>query len=80
MNRTSYIPTRVALLTVVLATAFGFGVGMSVCAVSGSHPAPTVVVNNPFDQSNFPCTEDEVLGYDETFGPDKVGCIHIDNL
>ncbi|QAX93241.1 hypothetical protein SEA_BEXAN_87 [Mycobacterium phage Bexan] len=33
-----------------------------------------------FDQSAFPCEEDEVLGFSPEFGPDKVGCIHIDSL
>lgn len=37
---------------------------------------PTV----PFTQSEFPCQEDEVLGYAPEFGPDHVGCIHIDAL
>ena len=32
------------------------------------------------DQSDFPCTEDEVLGYDPRFGPGMVGCIHIDDV
>ncbi|ASW31342.1 hypothetical protein SEA_FRED313_84 [Mycobacterium phage Fred313] len=35
---------------------------------------------DPFDQRNFPCAEDEVLGYAPEFGPDRVGCIHIDQL
>lgn len=39
-------------------------------------PAPA----DPFDQSTFPCQEDEVLGYAPQFGPDRVGCIHIDEL
>ncbi len=30
-----------------------------------------------FDQRNFPCQEDEALMYAPTFGPDKVGCIHL---
>lgn len=33
-----------------------------------------------FDQKDFPCQEDEVLGYAPQFGPDKVGCIHIEDL
>ncbi|QAY03111.1 hypothetical protein SEA_SQUEE_92 [Mycobacterium phage Squee] len=33
-----------------------------------------------FDQSSFPCQEDEVLGFGPQFGPDKVGCIHIEDL
>jgi hypothetical protein len=35
---------------------------------------------DPFDQRSFPCLEDEVLGYAPEFGPDKVGCIHVDVL
>ncbi|ATN89038.1 hypothetical protein [Acinetobacter baumannii] len=31
-------------------------------------------------QSEFPCQEDEVLGYAPKFGPDQVGCIHVDEL
>ncbi|QEA11372.1 hypothetical protein SEA-BUTTONS_85 [Mycobacterium phage Buttons] len=33
-----------------------------------------------FDQSSFPCEEDEVLGFSPEFGPDKVGCIHIEDV
>lgn len=33
-----------------------------------------------FLQSNFPCAEDEVLGYAPEFGFDRVGCMHIDGL
>uniref|UniRef100_A0AAU8GQU7 Secreted protein n=1 Tax=Mycobacterium phage BabyBack TaxID=3158877 RepID=A0AAU8GQU7_9CAUD len=32
----------------------------------------------PFTQAAFPCEEDEVLGYAPQFGPDNVGCIHVD--
>lgn len=28
-------------------------------------------------QMDFPCEEDEVLGYHPRFGPDHVGCIHV---
>lgn len=35
---------------------------------------------DPFSQSEFPCEEDEVLGFAPRFGPDRVGCIHIDEL
>ena len=35
---------------------------------------------DPFSQAEFPCQEDEVLGYAPQFGPDRVGCIHIDDL
>jgi hypothetical protein len=33
-----------------------------------------------FDQANFPCQEDEVLSYSEQFGPDRVGCIHYEEV
>ena len=31
-------------------------------------------------QDDFPCQEDEVLGFGPQFGPDTVGCIHIDAI
>ena len=37
-------------------------------------------VSGVFDQSQFPCAEDEVLGFDARFGPDAVGCIHVDEV
>lgn len=45
-------------------------------------PAPIAIAMPiiTFDQRDFPCQEDEVLGYNPRFGPDKVGCIHIDEL
>jgi hypothetical protein len=33
-----------------------------------------------FDQRAFPCQEDEMLGYSPAFGPDLVGCIHVDDM
>ncbi|AXC33446.1 hypothetical protein SEA_ORANGE_89 [Mycobacterium phage Orange] len=36
--------------------------------------------SDAYSQKNFPCAEDEVLGYAPQFGPDRVGCIHIDTL
>jgi hypothetical protein len=33
-----------------------------------------------YSQQAFPCEEDEVLGYAPQFGPDRVGCIHIDDI
>lgn len=35
---------------------------------------------DPFTQDGFPCQEDEVLGYSPAFGPDRVGCLHVDLL
>lgn len=34
----------------------------------------------PFDQRTFPCEEDEVLGYAPQFGPNRVGCLHIEEV
>lgn len=36
--------------------------------------------HDPFSQDTFPCAEDEVLGYAPEFGPDRVGCIHVEGL
>lgn len=33
-----------------------------------------------FDQSTFPCAEDEALVYSPSFGPDKVGCVNREDL
>lgn len=41
---------------------------------------PGDVHASPFDQSEFPCQEDEVLGFSPSFGPEHVGCIHIEDL
>jgi hypothetical protein len=35
---------------------------------------------DPFAQSTFVCYEDEVLGYDARFGPDRVGCLHVEEV
>ncbi|AHJ88730.1 hypothetical protein PBI_RHYNO_72 [Mycobacterium phage RhynO] len=56
----------IAALAIGLATITGTG-------VASAQP-------DPFDQRNFPCAEDEVLGYAPEFGPDRVGCIHIERL
>jgi hypothetical protein len=31
-------------------------------------------------QRAFPCQEDEVLSYAPQFGPDRVGCLHIEEI
>ena len=33
-----------------------------------------------FDQSQFPCAEDEVLTYHPSFGSDRVGCLHYEAI
>ncbi|ASZ72876.1 hypothetical protein SEA_HARRYHOUDINI_86 [Mycobacterium phage HarryHoudini] len=61
----------------VTALAVAFSVG----AILGhSYVADTAEASVPFTQAEFPCQEDEVLGYAPEFGPDNVGCIHIDLL
>lgn len=45
-----------------------------------AQPSDVVVPGYDFSQEAFPCQEDEVLGYAPQFGPDRVGCIHIDVL
>ncbi|AUV62032.1 hypothetical protein KIV63_gp12 [Mycobacterium phage SWU2] len=61
---------RYVVGSIIAAALIGIGVvaGMGINAV------------NIFDQRSFPCQEDELLGYAPQFGPDRVGCIHIDNL
>lgn len=70
------------------------GIGQLVEAGSEPAPTPPTAVvtevtptphavprgNEPgvMDQEDFPCHEDEVLTYHPKFGPDRVGCIHID--
>ncbi|BBC53798.1 hypothetical protein [Mycobacterium phage PP] len=56
----------------LLLAAILFGLGTAVGGV--------IEHTDPFDQRSFPCEEDEVLGYAPEFGPDKVGCIHVDNI
>lgn len=31
-------------------------------------------------QDRFPCQEDEALAYAPQFGPDRVGCLHIEEI
>ena len=55
----------------------GLLVGMCVGLPIG-HGIAQAEGSDPFDQRSFPCQEDEVLGYAPEFGPDRVGCIHIE--
>lgn len=50
------------------------------CLFIGTGVAVGEAMEDPFLQASFPCEEDEVLGYSPDFGPDRVGCIHIDAL
>lgn len=64
---------------ILITIAAGAAVGAMALAEpeASAEPASPVIT---FDQRDFPCQEDEVLGYSPDFGPDKVGCIHIDTL
>ncbi|BBY78847.1 hypothetical protein MPUL_00050 [Mycolicibacterium pulveris] len=61
---------------VLVGAALGVPVGPAIITAYAD-PAPVV---DQFDQRSFPCQEDEVLGYAPQFGPDRVGCIHIEDL
>lgn len=39
-----------------------------------------VLADDAYSQRAFPCQEDEVLGYDARFGPDRVGCLHLEEI
>jgi len=53
-----------------------FGLSVMIGFIYAEEPVAKV----PFSQADFPCQEDEVLGFHPTFGPDNVGCIHVDVL
>lgn len=69
------------IIAIILGLALALGVGFLLGTAEGSKdqeaPAP-VETYDPFLQKNFPCAEDDVLGYDPSFDPDKVGCIHVE--
>ncbi|AFQ97390.1 hypothetical protein FGG47_gp10 [Mycobacterium phage Rebeuca] len=60
-------------------SAWAAAAGIALAGVMGTGVA-NAQGTDPFDQRNFPCAEDEVLGYAPEFGPDRVGCIHIERL
>lgn len=49
------------------------GAVVAVTAMLAAQPAE-------MSQASFPCVEDEVLGFAPQFGPDRVGCIHIEEI
>ncbi|AOT25451.1 hypothetical protein KIP29_gp13 [Mycobacterium phage BabyRay] len=49
-------------------------------AIAGLGLAAEASAEPLLPQDEFPCQEDEVLGYAPEFGPHHVGCIHIDAL
>jgi hypothetical protein len=66
-----YKAPRWAITFIIATWAFGLTMALGLAAKASA---------DPFDQHSFPCQEDEVLGYAPQFGPDRVGCIHIDDL
>ena len=60
------------------------GVAMWSCQVPAPEASPfnrePLTASYSFLQRGFPCQEDEYLGFHVRFGPDKVGCIHLDEL
>ena len=65
-----------------VAAAFGLAAGTAEAAYGDGHPGLDYAYADErvWLQESFPCTEDEVLGYSPEFGPDAVGCIHIDDV
>lgn len=65
-----------------VALALSIGLSPLVFTIPPTMPAVTVSAadGGVMTQSEFPCQEDEVLGYAPQFGPDHVGCIHIEEL
>ena len=60
------------------------GVALWSCQVPAPEASPfnrePSTAQYSFLQRDFPCQEDEVLAFHVRFGPDRVGCIHIDEL
>ncbi|ALA48185.1 hypothetical protein AU152_gp72 [Mycobacterium phage Phlei] len=55
-------------------------IGLTLLALAFATATPKQATKVPFSQADFPCQEDEVLGFHPTFGPNSVGCIHVDLL
>lgn len=54
--------------------------GIVAAVFTGLVLAFSMAPDAPIKQSDFPCQEDEVLGYHPRFGPDDVGCMHVEEL
>ena len=65
------------LMTKVLLGSVAAGAMLGAMALADPYESSAA---DPLRQRNFPCQEDEVLGYAPRFGHDKVGCIHVDEL
>ena len=72
MNR--ILITIAAVAGIALAGSLADPFEASAQPATGPYTGPLV------PQVEFPCAEDEVLGYAPEFGYDHVGCIHIDRV
>jgi hypothetical protein len=54
--------------------------GSALFGMSAARADDITVPGYDYSQRAFPCAEDEVLGYAPQFGPDHVGCIHVDAI
>lgn len=66
MSRPDYIQASLLSIAALMVAFLLFAAGYSMGHV------------DPWSQGSFPCAEDEVLGYSPQFGPDRVGCIHVE--
>lgn len=74
------MPSRVTIAGLICIAVITLGTVLGVAATAPEEsqaPAPTKTYD-PFLPENFPCSEDDVLGYDPSFGPNRVGCIHVE--
>ena len=51
-----------------------------VCGLGAIWLGLTLPDANPYSQRNFPCAEDEALLYAPQFGPDRVGCMYVNEF
>lgn len=65
------------LITTAVVATF---VALAIAEPDEASAIPQPVDPITFDQRAFPCEEDEVLGFAPEFGPDRVGCIHIEDI
>ena len=68
---------------IAAAMLFGLAMGIADAAYGDDNPGLNYGYADEIgvmSQDEFPCQEDEVIGYSPEFGPGMVGCIHIDSI
>lgn len=72
---------RAAVTVGIMVAMFAVGIMVGVW-VSASSPETVVreKLGRVVHQDRFPCEEDEVLTYDPRFGPEHVGCVHVEEI